>query len=316
MLPKDQYGRGEATLGLARAASDILAPFMGAFLLVPLGYAGVLIIDILTLIFALGALLLFVPIPQPPVTQTGLESRGNFWQESIYGFRYIFKRPGLFRLTTIESIANFFDHLSFSLIGPMILASTANNERIFGTVQSVGALGATIGGGLVLMLGGPKRKIHGILAVWAVSALAGGLLMSIGDTLPVWATAAFITSFLLPVILTSDQALWQTKVAPDVQGRVFAIRDLLYELVSPIAILLAGFFADHIFEPAMMVGDSMMAKIFGGLIGIGPGAGMAVIILLANILGAITILTGYLSHNVRNVEDILPDFDQEFDPSF
>jgi len=53
------------------------------------------------------------------------------------------------------------------------------------------------------------------------------------------------------LINSSNQAIWQAKVAPDLQGRVFATRRLIAWFVTPFATLLAGPLADYVFEPAM-----------------------------------------------------------------
>jgi MFS transporter, DHA3 family, macrolide efflux protein len=76
---------------------------------------------------------------------------------------------------------------------------------------------------------------------------------------------------------------------------------------------LAGPLADGVFEPAMMPGGGL-APLFGRLVGTGAGAGMALILVLVGLLGAAVTWSGYLSANVRNVEDLLPDHVQAAAP--
>lgn len=80
MLPKEQYGRANGMMALAESASGIFAPMLAAAMMAFVGFGGILTIDIITFIFAIGALLL-VEIPQPKVTEAGLESRGSIWKE-------------------------------------------------------------------------------------------------------------------------------------------------------------------------------------------------------------------------------------------
>jgi hypothetical protein len=49
----------------------------------------------------------------------------------------------------------------------------------------------------------------------------------------------------------ASQAIWQAKVAPDVQGRVFSARRMIAWSVGPITPILAGLLADYVTEPAM-----------------------------------------------------------------
>ncbi|MCW3978993.1 MAG: hypothetical protein NWF12_04540 [Candidatus Bathyarchaeota archaeon] len=58
----------------------------------------------------------------------------------------------------------------------------------------------------------------------------------------------------------------------------------------------------------MMPGGAL-APAFGWLVGTGPGSGMALIFIIAGLIGASTSLGGYAFSAVRNVEDIIPDHD-------
>jgi hypothetical protein len=118
----------------------------------------------------------------------------------------------------------------------------------------------------------------------------------------------FLGMFLLPILNGCSQAIWQTKVAPDVQGRVFATRLLIAQISAPIAMLMAGPLADRVFEPGMKPGGSL-STVFGWLIGTGSGAGMALMFLITGVVGALIGLGAYTVRAVRNAEDILPDHD-------
>ena len=102
MVKKDQYGRASGMLSTAQFASNIFAPMLAAVLLTVIGVAGILTIDLLTFLVAIGALIL-VNIPQPTITEEGRRSRGSLWKESFYGFRYILDRPSLLGLLLILS---------------------------------------------------------------------------------------------------------------------------------------------------------------------------------------------------------------------
>ena len=307
MLPKEQYGRANGMMGLAESGSGILAPILAGALLGLIGLGGILAIDIITFVFAVGALL-FIHVPQPQQTAAGLESQGSLWQESLYGFRYILQRPSLLGLQLVFLCGNFVSSIAHTLAAPMILARTDNNSLIFGSVNSIGAIGGVIGGLAMSAWGGPKRRVHGVLMGWALAGLFGTLLMGLGRGLPVWGVAVFIGAGISPIINASNQAIWQAKVAPDVQGRVFAIRRLIAWFVTPLSMLIAGPLADFVMEPAMRT-DSSMTALFSPLVGSGPGAGMALIFVFAG-LGMIAVgLGSYLIPTVRNAEALLPDHD-------
>ena len=305
MLPKEHYGRANGMMSLAESGSGIFAPLLAGAVLGIVGLGGVLFIDIATFVFAILTLSA-IHVPQPPLTEDGLEGRGNLFQEAAYGFRYILARPSLLGLQSVFLLGNFFASMVFIILAPMILARTNNDELIYGSVMSAGAVGGVIGGLVMSAWGGPKRRIHGVLGGWILASLVEGVVMGLGRSLPVWAAASLLGAFFVPVINGSNQAIWQAKVAPDVQGRVFSIRRLIAWFVNPVAMLVVGPLADYVMEPAMRAGGALSGA-FGWLVGSGPGAGMALIFIFSGLLAVLVSLGGYATTAIREVESILPD---------
>jgi MFS family permease len=313
MLPKEQYGRANGLMSLSETGPDILAPILASALLGVIGLGGILTIDLVTLSIALLTLL-SVHIPQPPVTQTGLDSRGSLWKESVFGFSYILKRPGLLGLQIVFLVGNFFIAIAYTLAAPMILARTGNNELALGTVNSIGAIGGVAGATVLSAWGGPKRKVHGVLSGWGLTGLLGTTLMGLGRGIPVWTSSSFLFSFTNPFLNGSNQTIWQSKVAPDVQGKVFATRRMIAWVSMPLATLVAGPLADKVMEPAMRQGGSL-APLFGPIVGVGPGAGMSLTILCMGLIITVIGFSGYAVPTLRNVEARLPDHDNDIAPA-
>jgi MFS family permease len=307
MVPKAQYGRANGLVSLADSATTIVAPVLAGILLTFIGIGGVMTIDMITFVLAVAAVLL-VTVPQPARSVEGAAAASNLWQESVYGIRYIWARKSLLGVQLTFTISNFFDAIGMILIAPMILARTGNNELILGTVQSALGIGGLVGGLVLATWGGPKRRIHGVLLGFIGSNLLGLVPLGLGQGVVVWSVAAFLILFFIPVINGSNQALWQAKVAPDVQGRVFATRRLIAQISGPLGMLIAGPLADRVFEPAMQ-GDTRLSAAFGPLFGTGPGAGMALLIVIAGLLGVTAGVVGYLVRTIREVDLRLPDHD-------
>jgi len=307
MLRKEQYGRANGMIELAGASSGIFAPLLAGALLGVIGLTGILAIDIVTFVVAVGALL-FVHVPQPVRSEAGQKAQGSIWQESLYGFRHIFARPSLLGLQIVFLLGNLFSTVGYTVMAPMILARTGNNAVVFGAAQTAGAIGGVVGGVVMSAWGGFKNRVHGVLSGWGLTSLLGQALMGLGRALPVWAVANFLGAFFSPIINGSNQAIWMAKVEPDVQGRVFATRRLIAWLVTPIATLAAGPLADYVFEPAMQSGSGLAAT-FGWLVGTGSGAGMSLMILLSGLAAALVGFGAYGVRAVRDAESLLPDHD-------
>jgi MFS family permease len=312
MVSKEQYVRANGMLSLAESASGVFAPLAGGILLGIVGISGILAIDVVTFMVAIGALLL-VRVPPPKTTTSGQEGKGSLWQESLYGFRYIFDRPSLLGLQLVFLATNLTASFGFAVLAPMILAQTGSDQVTLGSVQAVLGVGGVVGGLLLSVWGGPKRRVHGVLLGMALSSLLGELVLGLGNGLLVWGIGAFFSSFFIPIINGSNQAIWQAKVAPDVQGRVFAARRLIAQLSWPLATLLAGPMADYLFEPALAVGGPLAGS-FGGLVGTGAGAGMSLMFVVTGLMGVTIGLGAYAVPAIRNAEDILPDHDAAPEP--
>lgn len=308
LIPKAQFGRASGMLNFADAASNILAPAFAGAMLRPFGLTSIMLIDVVSFSAAILALLVIrIPAPENQIIPEG-QKRPSLWQDSLFGFHYIKERPSLLGLQFAFTALNFISAFGGILIIPMILARTDNNAGSLATVQSISAFGGIAGGLIMSTWGGPKRKVKGVLLGMSVENLVGPIIVGLSRAVPGWVAGSFLTQLTIPIINGSNQAIWQSKVPPALQGRVFAIRRMIAQISFPLAVLLAGPLADNVFEPAMNAGGAL-SGLFGRLVGVGPGAGMSLMILLSGVLGVAIGLVGYSIPTVRNVEDILPDFD-------
>jgi DHA3 family macrolide efflux protein-like MFS transporter len=306
MIPKEQYSRADALLGLTESVSGILAPPLAGLLLGTITLTGIMILDIVSFVVAVGSILL-VTIPQPKVSAEG-EVKRSIWKDSIFGFRFILQRPSLLGLQMIFFFGNLLASVAFALLAPMILSRTSNNELLLSFVQGASGAGAVIGGLILVRTGGLKRRVNGVIWGWFFGTLFGLVFFGLGRSLPVWIGVEFIAALFNIYINASNQSIWQAKVPPDVQGRVFSARRTIAQVVGPLGILLAGPLADRVFEPAMREGGSLVDT-FGGLVGVGPGAGMALLTVICGLLVMIVAVIAYQISAIRNAEDILPDHD-------
>src|SRR5690606_19567190 len=236
MLDKKDYTRASGMMQLAESASGIIAPITAGVLLALIHLEGVLLIDIVTFIVAL-VLLALVFIPQPAPSQEGRAGKGSLWKESLFGFQYIFARPSLLGLQLVFFFTNLIATFTGVLVAPMVLARTGHNEPLLGLVLLAGGVGGVVGALILSIQGGPKRRVHGVLTGMILYSLFGEVLMGLGtgqpNSVPFWVAASFSGVFFLPFINGSNQAIWQAKVAPDVQGRVFAARRLIAQITAP-----------------------------------------------------------------------------------
>ncbi|MEN6572098.1 MAG: MFS transporter [Anaerolineaceae bacterium] len=312
LVPKEQLGRANGLMSLLEGGPGVVAPMLAGAMLPLVGLTGILGLDVATFILALGALLMVV-VPQPKISDEGTKEQGNLLQQSLFGFKYIFKRPSLLALQGLLLGVNFFFGIGFAVIAPMILGRTGNNSIIYGSVQSAQAIGAVAGGVIMSAWGGFKKRVNGFLLGMVIPGLFGMTIFGLGQGLPVWIPAAIMMSIAGPLCNGSNQAIWQSKVPQDLQGRVFSARRLIAWLTTPIVPIIGGTLADYVLEPAMK-SNTALAQTFGPLVGTGVGSGMGLILVFCGLLASIIALSGFFMPVVRNVETLLPDLGVQSEP--
>jgi len=308
MVPKKQYARTSGMISMADSSVGIIAPILAGFLIPIIGTVGIIGIDLATLLIALGFLIPVI-IPEPKKKNTDRRPSA-FFRELKYGFEYILDRKPLLYLQLVFFFGNLFFTTAYIVLDPMILATTQGNSTILGSVKSAGAIGGLLGGVILTAWGGPKKKIHGVLASWIFIGIFGLGLMGLGRSLPFWLVAHFLMMIVNPLLNGSNQAIWQLKTAPEVQGRVFSVRRLVAQITAPISMAIAGPLADDVFEPAFSSSTHWVSNILSLIFGTGPGAGMSVLILLSGILVTGVGIGAYQIRQILYVEKLIPDHNE------
>ena len=308
IVPKRHYGRASGMLSTAWALSDMMGPILAAVLLGVVGLTGVLLIDLLTFGAALGTLAV-VHIPKPRASREGREALPSWREDLAFGWRYILARRGLLYLLLFFFMGNLMGTMGWVLIQPMILAKTANDEVVLGTIMLLGGLGGIIGGVAMSVWGGPKRRVRGIVYGMVLGGGVGAIMVGLSGGFLFWALGLFLWFLVDAPTMGSSQSIWQSKVPPDLQGRVFSVRFFIALAGSLPAMLLAGPLADHVFEPLMEDASGPLEWLFGS----GPGAGMGLLITVTGIVMLVVSLLARSSREMWNIEDILPDHDDDDD---
>jgi MFS transporter, DHA3 family, macrolide efflux protein len=301
LVPKSHLHRANSMIQTGDALAMLLPPVLGGFLLVSLGLPGVIAIDFGTFLFSIVTLLL-VRIPDPePTAET--DRPISFWAEVVYGWKYIQARPGLMGLMLLFVVGNFVLAIVSQLIAPLVLSFA--KADVLGLVYAIDGIGMLLGTLLIGMGKTPKRQVSAILGF----QLLGGfclLLTGLQASIPAIALATFLFSFGSTIINISSQYIWQTKVAPNVQGRVFAVERMLGSSLQPFAYILVGPLADRVFEPLMAV-DGALASSVGQIIGVGAGRGIGLMFILMGAMTIVTTVAGYQYPRLRLLEDELAD---------
>lgn len=303
LVPRRHLGRANGMIEMAPAVGTLFAPAAAGALLLLSGLGAVLAIDFVTFLFAVSTLAV---VRFPALPATGAERR-SVREEALEGLRYLQDRRGLLGLLGVAAGLNLVLTLSNVLWIPVFLAFT--NEAALGTLMSLIGVAMLSGSVVMSAWGGPRRRVAGMLGFIAV----GGVSLAVAGLRPsIWIAGAGAVGlmFVVPIVNGTSQALWQTKVAPAIRGRVFSTRRMVATIATPIAYLSAGPLADGVFEP-LLLPDGPLAGTLGRLFGTGAGRGSALLVTLAGIGVVLIAATGWAIPAIRNIEGDIPDVVEE-----
>ena len=174
LVSKDQLGRANGILQMESTASYLLSPFLAGWMLDRIEIIGVLVVDLVTFMFAIYTLL-WVRFPLPKFEALDQDRNCSFWQETLSGMRFISARPGFMGLVVLFALGNFANIMTDTVMPPMLLEFASPTK--VGGVLSTGGLGMLVGAVIMSTWGGPKRRVAGMLAF---KGLAGLAVMAIG----------------------------------------------------------------------------------------------------------------------------------------
>lgn len=295
MLKKEDYGKANGLFSMVENGPFIIAPILAGIFLPLINLSGIMIIDIITFIFAIS-LVLIVYIPK--IERVISSEKFSIFKDSVFGFKYIFNNKHLLALLTIFLFVNLFEGFITPLFFPLILSKTNNSSIALGIVQTSFGVGGLIGGILMTIWGGTRKKIYSLLGGILLNGIS---LMFFGIAKQIYFLIifGFLISMLNVICNSSSQAIWQSKVPPQLQGRVFSARRVIAQLVGIIPMISSG-----------PIVDNFLSKFFDNtnkailLFGLGKGGAMSFLAFISGFLVIIISIIGFSNKLVINVESI------------
>lgn len=230
-------GANQALQGLLRIA----APPLGALLLMALPMFAVLMIDIVTAAIAILPLAL-AHIPQPVRSDSeATVTPRQVLRDVKEGIRYLVAWPGLLGVMLLACMINFFLSPTGAFLPLLVTDHFKGGAFQLGWLESVQGIGLLAGGLLLSVWGGFKRRIiTSLLGVIGVGA--GILLVGLAPAnLYVLALVGLaITGVMLSLANGPLFAIFQTSIAPEMQGRMFTLITSLAGLMSPLGMAISA----------------------------------------------------------------------------
>ena len=305
LVPKNNLIRANGMVQASFAIAKIASPAIAGLLLHRFGLKTILCIDIST--FAIAILtLISVKFPDFKRSKKSNKVVNQVISDAVAGWNYIVLRPGLLRLVCFIAISYFTMGMIEVVLWPLLYQPGSTTQ--LGFVLSVGGCGMLLGSVLMSVWSGPRNRVKAIICfvgLQGLIVLIGGLKIS-----PViLALGIFGYLFSQPIIVSCNQAIWQSKVPSRLQGRVFALQQTLERSLAICAYLLAGPLVDNVLNPLMAEGG-IVAQMIGKVINTGMGQGVTLLLVILGVINLMVVAIAYREPRLRYLERELPDRNQ------
>ncbi|HEX4420530.1 MAG TPA: MFS transporter [Kofleriaceae bacterium] len=299
ITPPDRLSRANGLMFTGETASSVLAPLLAGTLMVAIGLPGILIVDAVSF-FVFLAILLIIRIPRimPPARDRKPSLTGDIAE----GWAFVYRRPGLVGLLGFSALSNFLFGIVEVLFTPLVLG--AGSVALLGWSSTIAASGMLAGGLLMSAWAGPKRRVRFFFAMVAVQGVLA-IAVGISPIIPLIMAGAAGYMFVFPLLGSTQQALWQTRVPHHMQGRISAVRNTVSTAATPLAFALAGPLADRVFRPLLVAGGGLDGTLVGRVLGTGPDRGIGLLFVVMGLLSITAAALAYLHPRIRHVEQEL-----------
>lgn len=265
MVPEEKLTRIQGLNQTMQGSLNIASAPLGALLLGILPIQGILAIDVVTALFAIVPLF-FIHIPQPVCRSNGQTAvtPPTFWADLRAGLRYAWSWPGMMLIMGMAMLINLVLTPAFSLLPLLVTGHFGGGVIQLGGIEATFGIGIVIGGVLLTVWGGFKRRIVttlvGLLGMGVATLLLG---LAPAHLFPLAVAAACLVGVTQAIINGPVQAIFQAAIEPEMQGRMFTLIGSLSILMAPFGLIIAGPIADAFGVRAWYIVGGLVTLVMG-----------------------------------------------------
>jgi DHA3 family macrolide efflux protein-like MFS transporter len=276
LVPEQRLSMANGMVLAMYYCSGVLAPLIASGLLAltgtqgqqtvigkafgPLGPGPLLTIGLDAASYFLAAFaLLFLKIPNPSrLSKSRLEM--SFWTDFKQGLAYLRQHRVLLWLSLTGATFGLISP-AMDVFGPLLVKFNLRDdwtkhgfsfESAYAVLGTASSLGGVVGSLLLSTWGGlKKRRVYGLLVPMLLMGLVQ-FIYGLSPWLYLTALLDFIYTSLNPISVSHNQRIWQSRVPPELQGRVFAVRRMIGNSSLPLGTILAGWLGG-IFNPGVVL---------------------------------------------------------------
>jgi len=263
MVPKEKLTRINGINFLFTGVVQLLAPLIGATLLIFLSVYMILWVDVITFFIALVPLLL---ITIPSVNNLNLVEekvkKSSFIKEFKLGLKTLKFIPGLIIMIILTMILNFIIRPLDTLMPLFIKVNHRGGAGLLALAEVVFTGGMIAGAITTSVKKKWNRKMRAIFISLA-GAMIGYMILALAPSgaFLIFGIGGVILGFNLPIVNSIYQTFLQTTVPADKMGRITSIDHTFSMAISPIGSLISGPLAVMLGIPSLFFFCSLIGLI-------------------------------------------------------
>lgn len=306
LVPPEDLSRASGMVQLSIGIQQIVGPLIAGAILDAIHLQGILTIDFLGLLIALTTLI-SVKFGEKihQTEENNYQPSISFlwhvlWRDVTDGWTYLIKCPGLTSLVIILTVYQFSIGFVTVLFYPLALSLTTPSE--LGKIVFLSGIGMILGS---LLMSSWKYQWQNLITTILIAMSLSGMAIAIGGSRPSLLQmyiGTILFFFNTPFINGMIQILFQTRVAENLQGRVFALTGAISSAATPLASIVAAPLSDYVFEPLMGFDGNWSKAFIGELIGTSPGRGTGLLFVIVGCFITTTAIIASQHPRIRQLE--------------
>ncbi len=296
LIPENLRDKANGLVGSASGVSFLVTSVLSGLLVAWNGMLGVLVLAIVILV---GAILHLWVTDVPEKGIEHVEGSDTGKKVDIKGtIRLVGAVPGLWALILFSTFNNFLGGVFMALMDAYGLELMS--VQAWGLLWGVLSTGFIFGGLIIAKTGLGKNPLKTLLLVnivmWSIT-----LLFPLQASVPMLAIGMLVYMYLIPYAEAAEQTILQRVVPLERQGRVFGFAQSVEQAASPLTAFAISPIAQFMFIPFMTTG--LGAQTIGGWFGTGINRGIALIFMIAAVIGLIVTIIALMSRYYRELSD-------------
>ncbi len=254
LVPAEKLMRFNGINSSMQSMVQFAAPAVAGAIMAFGSLNGILMIDVLTAIVGV-TLLAFISIPEHCIAKE--RKHLPFWADLKEGIRFSFAAQFVGKLLVIYGAFIFLCVPSSFLTALMIERTFGGHYMYLSVNEMVGCAGMVLSG-LLLGAGGGFQNRNKTFFWGILSYAVFAILLGIVTRFWLFVAIMFFISFAIPLVQASVMTMLQEKVAPEMQGRVFSLLNIMFCGFIPLGVVIFGPMADSIPMHWLIIGTGVV----------------------------------------------------------